>query len=92
MAYTCELKIDGLAMSLLYERGRLTRAATRGDGVVGEDVTGNVITIDAIPRELPEPSPDVVEVRGEIYMPIPAFEELNRRQAQAGGRTFTQSP
>ena len=88
VAYTCELKIDGLAMSLLYEGGRLTRAATRGDGEVGEDVTANVITIDAIPRQLPAPAPDVVEVRGEIYMPIPAFEELNRRQAEAGARTF----
>jgi DNA ligase (NAD+) len=88
VAYTCELKIDGLAMSLLYEDGRLTRAATRGDGVVGEDVTANVRTVDSIPHELPRPAPDVVEVRGEIFMPIPAFEELNRRQAEAGGRTF----
>jgi len=88
VAYTCELKIDGLAMSLLYEGGVLTRAATRGDGVVGEDVTANVITIEAIPRRLPAPVPDVVEVRGEIYMPIPAFEELNRRQAEIAGRTF----
>jgi DNA ligase (NAD+) len=88
VAYTCELKIDGLAMSLLYEGGLLTRAATRGDGEVGEDVTANVTTIDAIPRKLPGPVPDVVEVRGEIYMPIPAFEELNRRQAETGARTF----
>ena len=88
VAYTCELKIDGLAMSLLYEGGLLTRAATRGDGEVGEDVTANVLTIEAIPRQLPEPAPDVVEVRGEIYMPIPAFEELNRRQVEAEARTF----
>jgi len=88
VAYTCELKIDGLAMSLLYEGGRLTRAATRGDGDVGEDVTANAITIAAIPRELPSPFPDLVEVRGEIYMPIPAFDELNRRQADAEARTF----
>jgi DNA ligase (NAD+) len=88
VAYTCEPKIDGLAMNLLYEGGRLTRAATRGDGEVGEDVTANVITIQAIPRELPDPAPDIVEVRGEIYMPIPAFEELNRRQAETGARTF----
>jgi DNA ligase (NAD+) len=88
VAYTCELKIDGLAMSLLYEGGLLIRAATRGDGEVGEDVTANVLTIAAIPRELPGPAPDVVEVRGEIYMPIPAFEELNRRQVEAGARTF----
>jgi DNA ligase (NAD+) len=88
VAYTCEPKIDGLAMNLLYEGGRLTRAATRGDGEVGEDVTANVITIAAIPHQLPGPAPDVVEVRGEIYMPIPAFEDLNRRQAKAEARTF----
>ncbi len=88
VAYTCELKIDGLAMSLLYEDGRLARAATRGDGEVGEDVTLNVLTIGQIPQALPGPAPSRVEVRGEIYMPIPAFEELNRRQAEAGARTF----
>ncbi len=91
VAYTCELKIDGLAMSLLYEGGRLTRAATRGDGEVGEDVTANVVTIGAIPASSARADgeiPDVVEVRGEIYMPIPAFDELNARQAEAGARTF----
>ena len=88
VAYTCEPKIDGLAMSLLYEGGGLTRAATRGDGEVGEDVTANVITISAIPRQLGRRAPDVVEVRGEIFMPITAFEDLNRRQAEAGARTF----
>jgi DNA ligase (NAD+) len=88
VAYTCEPKIDGLAMNLVYEGGVFTRAATRGDGEVGEDVTANVVTIEAIPRRLPPPVPDVVEVRGEIYMPIPAFEDLNRRQAEAGARTF----
>jgi DNA ligase (NAD+) len=88
VAYTCELKIDGLAMSLLYEGGHLVRAATRGDGEVGEDVTPNVVTIGAIPQTLPGPAPDRVEVRGEIYMPIPAFEELNRKQAELEARTF----
>ncbi len=88
VAYTCELKIDGLAMSLLYEGGRLTRAATRGNGEVGEDVTANVLTVRAIPHELGSPRPDVVEVRGEIYMPIPAFDELNARQSEAGARIF----
>ncbi len=88
VAYTCELKIDGLAMSLLYEGGRLTRAATRGDGVVGEDVTANVLTVEAIPRTLAGAAPDLVEVRGEIYMPIAAFDELNRRQVEAGARSF----
>jgi DNA ligase (NAD+) len=88
VAYTCEPKIDGLAMNLLYEGGRLTRAATRGDGEVGEDVTANVITISVIPRQLGRRAPDVVEVRGEIFMPKTAFEDLNRRQAEAGARTF----
>lgn len=86
--YTCELKIDGLAMSLLYEGGKLVRAATRGDGDVGEDVTANVSTIGEIPHRLGRAAPDVVEVRGEIYMPIPAFDELNERQVAAGARTF----
>jgi DNA ligase (NAD+) len=89
VSYTCELKIDGLAMNLLYEGGRLTRAATRGDGVVGEDVTRNVETIAAVPRRLQgRQLPEVVEIRGEIYMAISAFDELNRRQANIGGRTF----
>ncbi len=88
VAYTCELKIDGLAMSLLYEGGRLVRAATRGDGEVGEDVTANVATIAAVPHALVAPAPDRVEVRGEIYMPVSAFDLLNRRQAEAGARTF----
>jgi DNA ligase (NAD+) len=88
VAYTCELKIDGLAMSLLYEDGRLVRAATRGDGEVGEDVTPNVSTIAAIPKALAGKAPSRVEVRGEIYMPIPAFEELNRKQADSEARTF----
>jgi DNA ligase (NAD+) len=88
VAYTCELKIDGLAMSLLYESGHLVRAATRGDGEVGEDVTANVSTIEAVPTTLSGPIPGLVEVRGEIFMAIPAFEELNRRQVEAGARTF----
>jgi len=89
VTYICELKIDGLAMSLLYEGGRLVRAATRGDGRTGEDVTANVRTIRSIPAELKlDDPPDQVEVRGEVYMPAAAFEELNRRQAEAGARLF----
>ncbi len=88
VAFNCELKIDGLAMSLLYEGGRLTRAATRGNGEVGEDVTPNVATIAAVPKELGPGAPEVAEVRGEIYMTVRAFEQLNHRQAEAGGRTF----
>jgi DNA ligase (NAD+) len=84
----CELKIDGLAMSLRYEGGRLTQAATRGDGRVGEDVTANVRTIDALPARLGKGAPDVLEVRGEVFMPIAAFEELNRRQEEAGLKRF----
>ena len=84
-----EPKLDGLAISLLFERGRLTRAATRGDGEVGEDVTANVLTIGRIPHRLVGGAPpDRLEVRGEVFMPIVAFEELNRRQGDAGERLF----
>ncbi|MEO7836074.1 MAG: NAD-dependent DNA ligase LigA, partial [Acidimicrobiales bacterium] len=87
--YVCELKIDGLAISLSYEDGRYARAATRGDGRTGEDVTANVATVAAIPERLAtENPPRSLEVRGEVYMPTAAFEELNRRQAEAGGRLF----
>ena len=83
----CELKIDGLAISIRYENGRLVRAATRGDGKVGEDVTANVATIVGVPHRLDD-APPVMEVRGEVYMPVSAFEELNRRQSEAGERVF----
>ena len=87
--YVCELKIDGIAMSLLYEGGGFVRAATRGNGVQGDDVTPNVRTIADVPDRLAGSGlPDVLEVRGEVYLPIPAFEELNRRQLEAGGRLF----
>ena len=66
VVFNCELKIDGLAMSLLYEAGQLTRAATRGDGEVGEDVTANVATISAVPKSLGPGAPEILEVRGEI--------------------------
>ncbi len=88
VAYVCELKIDGLAMSLLYEHGRLTRAGTRGDGVTGEDVTANIETVAAIPHDLAGEVPDVVEVRGEIYMATSAFARLNDRAVASGGRSF----
>ena len=85
----CELKMDGLAVSLLYEEGRLVRAATRGDGRVGEDITLNVLQIRSIPKVLSLPhSPKVLEVRGEIFMPVSSFTALNERQAQAGERLF----
>ena len=83
-AYSCELKIDGLAVSLTYENGTLVRGATRGDGAVGEDVTANARTIKAVPIVLRGDAPSLLEVRGEIYLPVSEFEALNARQATAG--------
>ncbi len=85
--FVCELKIDGLAVSLRYEGGRFVQAATRGDGRVGEDVTANVATIAVLPRLLTGPLvPTVLEVRGEVYMPIASFEAFNERAEAAGDR------
>jgi len=86
-SYTTEPKIDGLAMSLTYEYGVFTRGATRGDGRIGEDVTRNLRTIGAIPLSI-EDAPPLVEVRGEVYLPIADFKELNERRAAAGEPTF----
>ncbi len=88
VVYAAELKFDGLAISLRYERGRLVRAATRGDGQTGEDVTHNVRTIRQIPLRLTGVDAPVLEVRGEIYMRRDAFEQLNERQRAAGAKTF----
>jgi DNA ligase (NAD+) len=83
--FLCELKVDGLAINLVYERGRLTRGATRGDGRTGEDVTGNVRTIAAIPDRLAGAEvPDVIEVRGEVYFPLTEFASLNARLVAEG--------
>jgi len=86
-SYTTEPKIDGLAITLTYEHGVLTRGATRGDGRVGEDVTQNLRTIGAIPLSI-EDAPELVEVRGEVYLPIADFKALNERRAEAGEPTF----
>lgn len=87
--YLCELKIDGLAINLRYENGVLVSAATRGDGVVGEDVTANVLTIKSIPTRLAgQGHPALVEVRGEIFFPVEAFRKLNVELAQAGEKVF----
>lgn len=89
VAFTVEPKLDGLAISLLYEDGMLVRAATRGDGMTGEDVTQNVRTIKSIPLHLiGDDYPRVLEVRGEVYMPKAGFEALNERQRAAGEKTF----
>ncbi|MCX5584354.1 NAD-dependent DNA ligase LigA [Streptomyces erythrochromogenes] len=87
--YLCELKVDGLAVNLTYENGRLTRAATRGDGRTGEDITPNVRTIADIPDRLSgERIPALVEIRGEVYFPMEKFEELNARLVAAEGKPF----
>ncbi|MFG6442599.1 NAD-dependent DNA ligase LigA [Roseateles sp. LKC17W] len=86
--YAAELKFDGLAMSLRYEHGLLTQAATRGDGETGEDVTQNVRTIGQIPLRLQGEAPAVLEVRGEVYMRRDDFERLNERQREKGEKTF----
>ncbi|MGW3950888.1 NAD-dependent DNA ligase LigA [Streptomyces sp. NPDC004752] len=87
--FLCELKVDGLAVNLTYEHGRLTRAATRGDGRTGEDITPNVRTIAEIPDRLHgERVPDVVEIRGEVYFPMEKFLELNERLVAAGDKPF----
>ncbi len=87
--YVCEPKLDGLAVSLHYEQGKLIRAATRGDGYTGEDITANIRTIPSIPLKLRgNDFPDLVEVRGEVYMPRSGFEKLNQGLAEQGEKTF----
>jgi DNA ligase (NAD+) len=87
-SYTTEPKIDGLAVTLTYEDGVLARGATRGDGRVGEDVTQNLRTIGSVPLRIKGDAPELIEVRGEIYLPIAAFKALNERRAEAGEPTF----
>ncbi len=88
LSYFCEPKIDGVAVSLLYVDGALVRAATRGDGETGEDITANVRTIPDIPLLLPGGAPSRLEIRGEVYMPISGFRAFNRRALQSGDRTI----
>jgi DNA ligase, NAD-dependent len=88
IAFTAEPKIDGLSMSIRYEQGRLVNAATRGDGTTGENVTENIKTIKQIPNRLPDGVPDVVEVRGEVYMTKSDFLALNEKMAAEGKQTY----
>jgi DNA ligase (NAD+) len=87
--YLCELKVDGLAVDLVYENGRLVRGATRGDGRTGEDVTPNIRTLSNVPDHLDgDQVPAVLEVRGEVYFPVEKFEELNAALVEAGKQPF----
>src|SRR4051794_36092382 len=91
--FLCELKVDGLAIDLVYERGRLTGAATRGDGTTGEDVTANVRTMSVVPQQLTGSYedgevPEFLEVRGEVYFPVAAFAEVNAGLVEAGKAPF----
>ena len=87
--YLCELKVDGLAINLLYEKGQLTRALTRGNGVTGEDVTLNVTTIKDLPQNLSGKNiPEVIEIRGEVFFPVAAFNQLNEELEEAGKQLF----
>ncbi|ELY4519088.1 NAD-dependent DNA ligase LigA [Cronobacter muytjensii] len=89
LVYCCELKLDGLAVSLLYENGLLVRAATRGDGTTGEDITLNVRTIRAIPLKLRGDNiPARLEVRGEVFLPQAGFEKINEEARRTGGKVF----
>ena len=89
--FVAEPKIDGVSCSLRYEKHKLTQAATRGDGQVGEDVTANAMTIDDIPKILPSDSPNLIEIRGEVYMTDDDFIQLNEQQESTGRKNFCQS-
>jgi DNA ligase (NAD+) len=86
--YVAEPKLDGLAMSFRYENGKLVRAATRGDGMKGEDVTHNVRTIKAVPTQLRGKAPDVIDVRGEVFMTLAGFKAMNQRALEKGEKVF----
>lgn len=87
--FCCEPKLDGLAVSIRYENGILVQAATRGDGYTGEDVTLNIKTIDSVPKKLSGVSfPKILEVRGEVYMPLEGFRKMNEEAVRAGGKVF----
>lgn len=89
LVYCAEPKLDGLAVSMLYENGELRRAATRGDGRSGENITANVRTIKSVPLTLRgERIPARIEIRGEVYLKVAAFEALNRSQRESGGKVF----
>ena len=88
-SFLCELKVDGVAVAIVYEKGRMVRAATRGDGTTGEDVTANVATMDDVPHQLTgDDVPELLEVRGEIYFPVAAFADVNAGMVEQGKAPF----
>ena len=88
-SFLCELKVDGVAVAIVYEKGRMVRAATRGDGTTGEDVTANVATMDDVPHQLSgDDVPELLEVRGEIYFPVAAFADVNAGMVEQGKAPF----
>lgn len=88
LEYACEMKLDGVAVELTYHKGTLLHASTRGDGLVGEDITENILTLGSVPRTLNPGSPELVDVRGEVYIDLLDFQQLNRRQENAGDKPF----
>jgi DNA ligase (NAD+) len=88
LEYACEMKLDGVAVELTYRNGALLCASTRGDGLTGEDITENVLTLATVPGRLKTPCPSLIDVRGEIYMELADFRALNRKQEEAGARAF----
>jgi len=88
LEYVCEMKLDGVAVELTYEKGRLVQASTRGDGTTGEDITDNIRTIEVLPQFLLPPCPELVDIRGEVYFELGDFREINRRQQEAALKTF----
>ncbi|MBW2505361.1 MAG: NAD-dependent DNA ligase LigA [Deltaproteobacteria bacterium] len=88
LEYACEMKLDGVAVELVYENGILTKSSTRGDGYLGEDITENIKTISELPHKLIHPCPRIVDVRGEVYFNLIDFQKLNRSQEELGGKTF----
>ena len=93
LVFTCEPKLDGLAVNITYENGVLTHAATRGDGTTGENITANIKTIAAIPLKLRTTNPPkFIEVRGEVYMPKAGFEEYNQKGQRIRRKNICKSP